>query len=140
MSDTERIAALVHSYARLLDEGDVEGVVALFERSTWRSLPNGSVLRGSDEVRPVYENLRAQGGGQQTKHLITNLSIDVEPDSNTASSHCDWTVIQGAPGRRIDITLSGQYTDTFEKVNDRWRFTDRLISVDLGGEPSNPVT
>ena len=46
MSDADEITALVHSYARLLDRGDVDGVAALFEHSTWRSLPNGSVLRG----------------------------------------------------------------------------------------------
>ena len=46
MSDADDFAGLVHSYARRLDSGDVDGVAALFEHSTWRSLPNGSVLRG----------------------------------------------------------------------------------------------
>ena len=44
MSDVEEISALVHSYARLLDSGDVDGVTALFEHSTWRSMPKGSML------------------------------------------------------------------------------------------------
>ena len=39
MSDADEITALVHSYARLLDDGDVDAVAALFEHSTWRSLP-----------------------------------------------------------------------------------------------------
>jgi hypothetical protein len=98
------------------------------------------VLHGSDEVRPIYENLRDRSGGHQSKHLITNLSIEVGPDATNASSHCYWTVLRTAPGRGIDITLSGQYTDTFEKVDDRWRFTDRLISTDLDGATSNPLT
>ena len=139
MSDADEIVTLVHSYARLLDSGDADGVAALFEHSTWRSLPNGSLLRGAAEVRPVYENLVAQDRSRHTRHLITNLSVDVEPDAATASSHCRWTVLQGLPGEGISITLSGQYTDTFEKVDDRWRFTDRLITVDLSGEPSDPA-
>jgi hypothetical protein len=60
MSDADEISALVHSYARLLDAGDVDAVVAMFEHSTWRSLPNGSKRRGSAEIRPVYEHLMAQ--------------------------------------------------------------------------------
>ncbi len=134
MSDADEITALVHSYARLLDNGDVDAVAALFEHSTWRSLPNGSTLRGSAEVRPVYEHLLAQDRPLRTKHLLTNLSIALEPGAVAASSHCYWTVLQGAPGEGIEITLSGQYTDTFEKVDRAWRFTDRLITVDLTGE------
>jgi ketosteroid isomerase-like protein len=138
MSDTDEITALVHSYARLLDAGDVDAVVALFEHSTWRSLPNGSTLRGSAQVRPVYENLMARAGKLRTKHLLTNLTIGVEPGATTAWSHCYWTVLQGAPGERIDITLAGQYTDAFEKIAGTWRFTDRLITVDLTAAPSVP--
>ena len=135
MSDADEITSLVHSYARLLDSGDVDGVAALFEHSTWRSFPKGSMLRGTAEVRPVYENLLAQDRSRHSKHLITNLSVDVEPGATTASSHCRWTVLQGIPGEPIRITQSGQYSDTFEKVDNRWRFSDRLITTDLTGEP-----
>ncbi len=137
MSDTDEITELVYSYARLLDGGDVNGVVALFEHSTWRSSPNGSVRRGSAEVRPVYENLLAQDRGYRTKHLITNLSVDVEPGATTACSHCYWTVLRSAPGEPIGIALSGQYTDRFEKVEGHWQFLDRLITTDMTGETSD---
>lgn len=140
MSNHEELTALVHRSARLLDQGDLDAVVALFEHSTWRSLPNGSLLRGSEEVRPVYAQLMAQNGERSTKHLITNLTISVEPDATSASSHCCWTVLAGAPERPIEVTLSGQYTDTFEKVDGRWRFSDRLITVDLVAGPLPPAT
>jgi ketosteroid isomerase-like protein len=139
MSDASEIRALVLSYARLLDAGDVDGVADLFEHSTWRSLPNGSVLRGTAGVRPVYETLVDQVGTHPTKHLITNLSIDVESDVTTASSHCYWTVLQSTTPGCIAITLSGQYADSFEKVDDSWRFSDRLIIVDLTAGPSSPT-
>jgi 3-phenylpropionate/cinnamic acid dioxygenase small subunit len=132
MSDTDDITALVHSYAHLIDGGDLDAVVALFEHSTWRSWPNGTVLRGS-AVRPVYERLLADSGDYRTKHLITNLSVVVDDGAATASSHCYWTVLRSIPGHPIDIDLSGQYTDAFEKADGRWRFTDRLITVDLDG-------
>ena len=138
MSDVDEITALVHTYARLLDTGDIDAVAALFEHATWRSLPDGSVLRGSTAVRPVYEDLLARGGDNHTKHLITNLSVALAPGATTATSHCYWTVLERTPGQPIGIGPSGQYTDTFEKAEGGWRFTDRLITVDLTGEPPDP--
>ena len=137
MSDEAAITTLVNSYARLLDGGDVDAVVALFEHSTWRSEPEGSIRRGPDEIRPVYEQLVAHGRTSPSKHLLTNLSIDLQPGSDTARSHCYWTVLlRGHGSGQIEVSVSGQYIDTFEKVDGDWRFTDRLITVDLTGEPA----
>ena len=54
MSDVTEITKLVNSYGLLLDQGDIDGVVALFQHSTWRGDANRPVLRGSAEVRPLY--------------------------------------------------------------------------------------
>jgi ketosteroid isomerase-like protein len=135
MSDVEEITALVHSYALLLDGGDTEAVVDLFEHSTLRSEPNGSVLLGSDEIRPVYERLTVDGASR-TKHLLTNLTVDVEKASSSAASHCYWTALPEVSTGGIDVMLSGRYVDRFEKVDGRWRFADRLIRDDLGGGPN----
>lgn len=139
MSDVQEITKLVHSYGLLLDRGDIDGVVALFEHSSWRGDPNGPALRGSIEVRPVYEQLLAALGSLRTKHLLTNLTVEIDENGTTASSHCYWTVLQNTePGATIDITLSGQYTDRFGKIDGRWRFTDRLITTDLFGNATIP--
>jgi hypothetical protein len=138
MSDVAEITALVHSYAILLDDGDTDAVAALFEHSTWRAEPGDVVLRGSAQVRPVYEQLIVPEGGPRTKHLVTNLSVAVTPGASTASSHCYWTVLQNIrPGEPITIIFSGQYTDTFEKIDGTWRFGDRLITTDLTGDLSS---
>ena len=137
MSDEAAITTLVNSYARLLDGGEVDAVVALFEHATWRSEPGGSVRRGPAEIRPVYEQLLARHRTSRSKHLLTKLSIDVQPGADTARSHCYWTVLEGhGTGGRIEVSLSGQYTDAFQKVGGAWRFTDRLITVDLTGGPA----
>jgi hypothetical protein len=137
MSDVSEITALIHSYALLLDGGDMDAVAALFARSTWRSEPAGRVLRGSEEVRPIYAQVKLYEGVPRTKHLLTNLTVDVEPGASTASAHCYWTVLQNMePGNPVEIILSGQYVDTFEKAEGAWRFADRLIKVDLTGDAS----
>ena len=135
MSDLSDITALVHGYARLLDAGDFDGLAALFEHATWRSAAHGTVLHGTSEVRSVYDRIRLHDGSPRTKHLITNLSIDIEPGGESASSHCYFTVLQGiTAGNPIEITVAGQYIDTFEKIQATWRFADRLFIVDLEGD------
>jgi SnoaL-like domain len=140
MSDLGDVTALVNSYALLLDGGDMDAVAALFEHATWRSEPAGQVLRGVEQIRPVYEQLKTDEGGPRTKHLLTNLTVTVEEGATTASAHCYWTVLQNREdGRAIEIILSGQYTDKFGKTDGVWHFADRLITVDLTGSASAHV-
>jgi hypothetical protein len=141
MSDVSEITALIHSYALLLDGGDMDAVAALFENSTWRSEPAGRVLRGSEAVRPIYAQVKLYDGVPRTKHLLTNLTVEVEPEASVASAHCYWTVLQNMEaGKGIEIILSGQYIDTFEKAEGVWRFADRLIKVDLTGDASRHMS
>lgn len=137
MSDVADISALVHAYAFLLDDGDLDAVAALFEKSTWRSDSRDDVLYGSTEVRSVYERLRASGGSSRTKHLLTNLSVSVEPGATVASSRCYWSVLRADSDKGLTVTLSGQYVDQFEKTAGRWHFADRLIKVDLAADESD---
>lgn len=137
MEDFAAITALVHSYARLLDSGDLDGVAGLFEHATWRSAANDTVLRGTAEARSVYDRVHLYDGSPRTKHLITNLTIELEPGAETASGQCSYTVLQGiVPGEPIRPILSGQYHDRFEKADGTWRFADRLFIVDLVGDLS----
>ena len=135
-ADERAVAALVHEYARLLDDGDLDGVAALFEYATWRSTETGQTLQGAREVRRVYDRVMLYDGSPRTKHLITNLVVELI-DSSTANAHCYFTVLQGiTPGERIDVILSGRYLDQFKKVDGRWRFADRLFRSDLIGDLS----
>jgi ketosteroid isomerase-like protein len=135
VTDLAEITALIHAYARRLDAGDLDGVAALFEHATWRSTLTGSVLRGTNEVRAVYDGVHLYDGSPRTKHVITNLDIALEPAANHATAECYFTVLQGiVPGEPIQIILSGRYVDRFEKEDGRWRFSDRLFVADLIGD------
>jgi len=133
MSDESEITALVHRYAFLVDDGDVDGVTSLFEHATWRSDQSDEVRRGAAGVRPVYERLAASTGGVRTRHLVTNLVVLVGPAATTASARCYWTVLRSDGHGPITAVLSGQYIDRFAKADGRWRFADRLITTDLAG-------
>jgi len=130
VTDEMAITALVHSYASLVDAGDVDAVAELFEHATWRSDASDVVRHGSAEVRPVYEQLITSGGATRTKHLLTNLTVAVRPGAPSASARCTWSVLRSDTGDQLSITLSGRYIDRFAKVDGRWRFADRLITTD----------
>jgi hypothetical protein len=129
------ITALVHGYAELLDAGDLAAVARLFEHATWRSASTGEVRRGTSEVSEVYDKVRLYDGIPRTRHLITNLVIDIAPDTNSATASCSFTVLQGVvSGQALQVVLCGRYLDRFEKADGRWRFSDRLFVVDLVGD------
>ena len=134
------IAAIVHRYAELLDGGDVEGVIRLFARATWRSAATGTVLRTPDELRAVYSSLVPEDGPIRTRHLIHNLIVDLDdgPDGapDEASARCGYTVLEGgAPGEPVRILMVGRYEDRYARGDDGWHLTDRLFHVDLDATP-----
>ena len=135
MSDTEAIVALVCSYAERIDTGDLDGVAQLFAHATWRSEATGQVLRGVQEIRSVYDHVVLYDGTPRTKHLLTDLVVDVDPDGRTAVGRCSFTVLQGVvPGEPIQVILCGRYVDRYEKAAGAWSFADRLFVVDVMGD------
>jgi hypothetical protein len=138
-----QVAALVLTYAERLDLGDFEGVAALFADATYRAdTPAGVVSqRGSD---PVFATLNAlvltYDGIPSTKHVTTNLIIDVEDDGRHATCRSYFSVVQGRPGFGPQIIVAGRYHDAFASGPpgpDGWHFTDRLIFTDLVGDVSH---
>ena len=137
LEDRDDIAGIVHHYAELLDGGDVEGVVALFSRATWRSAATGTVLRTPDELRAVYSPLVPDDGPIRTRHLMHNLIIEHDDGADEASARCSYTVLEGGdPGTPVRILMVGRYEDRFARGDDGWHLTDRLFHVDLSAVTS----
>ena len=135
MGDIDEIEALVYGYAERIDAGDMDGVVDLFAHATWRSTLTGQVLRERAEVKAVYDRIALYDGSPRTKHLMTNLVLDIEGSSATGRS--SFTVLQGVvPGEPLQVVVAGRYFDRFERGPDGWRFADRLFVLDLGGDQS----
>jgi uncharacterized protein (TIGR02246 family) len=134
--DIEAIRALVHEYAERLDEGDLDGVASLFADATWGSPGRGTPLRGVEQVRRAYEDVILYGGKPGTKHVISNVTIELGADAATATARSYFTVLQARPGFPLQPIISGRYHDRFERVDGHWRFADRQILPDLVGDLS----
>jgi hypothetical protein len=135
--DVLAITALVHRYAELLDEGDLDAMAALFERSTWGSGTRRSRLQGTEQVRHAYDGvILYEDGTPRTKHVISNLVIEVAPDRATAAGRSYFTVLQATEGLPLQPIIAGRYHDAFLCDAGTWWFSERIIHPDLQGDLS----
>jgi hypothetical protein len=134
--DRAAIAALLFAYAERLDAGDFAGVAALFADGVFRS-DRGGRYEGAAAVRDVLERLVIlhEDGTPKTKHVTTNLVIEVDAMSATARSY--FTVLQATAKVPLQPIVAGRYHDRFEERDGIWYFAERLIYVDLVGNVSD---
>src|SRR5262245_41894257 len=102
-------------YAARLDAGDLDGVAALFAHATWRSPARSEPLRGAAAVRSAYEVVVLYDGVPATRHVVTNLVVDLEPPDR-ARARSYFTVFQARPDFPLQPIVSGRYHDTFERA------------------------
>ena len=131
------IAGLVYRYAELLDQGDLDGVAALFDHATWGSGTRTERMKGTEQVRRMYDGvILYEDGTPHTKHVITNVVIDHEDGATQATARSYFAVLQAHDGVLQPI-IAGRYHDRFENVEDEWRFAERIIHPDLQGDLSH---
>jgi len=134
---SQSITALVHLYAERLDAGDLDGVAALFADATYGAA-DGPVRRGSAAVlAAIRDVLVLYDGVPRTKHVITNLTVEVDGRAATAIARSYFTVLQAAPTFPLQPILAGRYHDRFRCVDGAWRFSERRIHLDLAGDLSH---
>lgn len=136
--DRHAIETLIMTYAERVDLGDFAGVAELFEHATYRADNAGVTTsqEGSAAVLATFESLvrRYPDGTPRTKHVTTNVIVEVDGDRATARSY--FTVFQQTDTLPLQPIIAGRYHDRFERHDGRWRFADRLILSDLIGDLS----
>jgi 3-phenylpropionate/cinnamic acid dioxygenase small subunit len=134
-SSHDAIAALVFTYAERIDAGDLAGVAALFAGASYRSA-HGGTYRGRDAVLAVLSQkvILHRDGTPRTKHLTTNLSIEVDDAGDRGAARSYFTVLQSTEHLPLQPIVAGRYHDRFVCDAGVWRFDDRLVLVDLAGD------
>lgn len=139
MEDSRQVENLIYSYAERIDAGDLEGVAALFQDAEIFSAAHEVRRTGFDEVLEMYQKstrLYEATGTPQTKHLTTNVIIDIEKSGMEASARSYYTVMQASESLPLQPIISGRYKDRFRKVENQWQFASREMIVDLVGDLS----
>ena len=131
--DRAAVAALIFAYAERLDGGDLDGVAALFAGAEVRGERSGAVHRGAAAIAAFYRRtVVLYDGSPCTRHVITNLVIDLDGDD--ATSRCAFTVLQARPELPLQTILAGRYHDRFARTATGWEFRERRILTDLVGD------
>ena len=132
----ETITKLIYTYAERIDAGDFAGVAEVFARATLTFEGFGDAVTGREAIEALYTRTtrRYEDGTPRTKHLMTNVIVDVADGGNTASSRSYFTVFQAVPGvLPLQPVIAGRYRHTFERPEGHWRVVTMHIIIDLTG-------
>jgi hypothetical protein len=134
---SEAITALIYTYAERIDLGDFAGVGELFEHATLTFEGFSDAVSGPDDIRRLYERTtrRYDDGTPKTKHVMTNLIVEVDEDEQQAASRSYFTVLQAVPGAlALQPVIAGRYRHRYRQVDGRWRVEAMHIMIDLMGD------
>ena len=136
--DARTIENLVYAYAERIDAGDLDGVAELFRHGRIEAAP-GVVIEGIDEVRSLYAGATRlyDDGTPRTKHVTTNVAVEVDVDGGTGTARSYYTVFQQTDELALQPIIAGRYRDTFHRVDGEWHFDTRAILIDLTGDLSH---
>ena len=139
MSDAHlQIQNLVHRYAELIDLGDFAGVGDLLDRAEVGSGDHPGSLTGRDAVTAMFTSTtrRYPDGTPRTKHVTTNLILEIDDEAGTAAARSYFTVFQAVPALALQPVVAGRYHDRFVREGSTWRFAERRFFLDLVGDVS----
>ena len=135
-SSHRAIENLIANYAELVDDGDFAGVGILFADATFTG--GAGTVSGRDAIEKMLRDslIVYADGTPRTKHVTTNVAIEVDEAAGTASSRSYFTALQALPDLALQPIVSGRYQDRFERRDGRWRFVERRVRTDLVGDVS----
>ena len=138
----EQIRNLLGNYTERMDLGDFEGLGEIFRRATLTDFDGNLVAEGFEGVRDSYTNgTQMYSGRPGTKHVTTNVQIEVDEEAGTASAKSAYVVFQATPNLALQPIITGRYHDDFARDDDgRWYFTKRRFAVDTVGDLSQHLT
>jgi len=135
-SSYRAIENLIASYAELVDDGDFAGVGMLLADATF--VGAAGPVSGRDAIEKMLRDslIVYDDGTPRTKHVTTNIAIEIDEEAGTAEARSYFTVLQALPGLALQPIVSGRYQDRFARHDGRWRFVERRVRTDLVGDVS----
>ena len=109
------ITSLMFRYAECVDAGDFDGVAALFERGKITNEGVEGAITGPDAVRQLYvQTTRVHADGTtRTRHVNSNVRVDIDDDEQRASARSSFVVFQQTRELPLQPVVSGRYRDAF---------------------------
>lgn len=131
MDSRSQIENLLAKYCRLYDDGNLDEYADLFQHGAI------SGMRSHNEIVNFHRsNIYFYDGEPRTRHVISNIEVEINEEAGTASGRCYLTCYQAAPGFPLQPIFVGSYIDQFRRVDGEWWFADRQFESHLMGDTS----
>lgn len=136
------ISALCYRYAEMMDAADFDGLAALFAHARLTNEGVPGAIEGGDAIAGLYRttNRVHDDGTLRTRHLTTNLMIDIDEDAGNATARSAFVVFQQTAQLPLQPIVTGRYRDRFVRTGETWRFEERHIIVDHVGDVREHLT
>ncbi len=134
------VETLIFTYAERVDLGDFDGAGELFAHGGRRFGEDGTPLGGAALAEALRGSFRMHDGSPRTKHVTTNVLIDVDDEGGTATARSYFFVTLATRELLPQVIAAGRYHDAFERVAGAWRFRSRVILLDHQGEIEHHVS
>jgi 3-phenylpropionate/cinnamic acid dioxygenase small subunit len=130
------IQNLIATYAELVDDGDFAAAAMLLADASFTG--GAGSVSGRDAIERMLRDslIVYDDGTPRTKHITTNVAIEIDEDAGTAVSRSYFTVLQALPDLTLQPIVSGRYQDRFARRDGRWCFVERRVRTDLVGDLS----
>jgi hypothetical protein len=141
VTEEQQVLNLCYTYPEILDQGDHAGLGELFADCEIHCFAS-NVARsgpyvGAEGAKAFYDSaVMMHDGSPRTRHVITNVILELSPEQLEAKTRSYFQVVQDAPPGALKIIASGRYRDEYRKVGGRWRFTRKEIWADYMGDVS----
>ena len=131
------IERVLFDYCDGIDRGDFEQTAALFGDDGLYGLVGAGAARGAAQVlAQMNASVRTYDGVPRTRHVVTNVCIDVDEDQQSGTARSYVQVIHQPPGGAIRPIVVGTYLDRLHVVDGVWQFAERRMHLELIGDLS----
>jgi ketosteroid isomerase-like protein len=135
------IETLMMTYAALQDAGELDDVAQLFTYGAFIVDKVPTAFRGAADIGEMKHrhDHRYPDGTLRTKHVTTNVRIDIDANGHAAKAESYFTVLQATEDLPLQVIMAGRYSDKFVNIDGRWWFEERFVHTDLIGNMSGHV-
>ncbi|MBT2186986.1 nuclear transport factor 2 family protein [Sphingobium nicotianae] len=129
-------ATLINLYMLRNDAGDADGVAALFTEDGILARPTmpDQPIVGRDAILAGF---RARPAGTKTRHVVSNIIVEVESETEARASSVmllyrgQATGDGSLPAHHPADPLIGYFNDRLRKTAEGWRFAERRGGLDF---------
>jgi uncharacterized protein (TIGR02246 family) len=123
LEDTTAILQLYARYNTAIDTGDGETFGQCFAENGVFEPGHATITGHENLVEFAHQTHNAM---PLMRHNATNILVDGDGSNATSSSF----LIGYLAGKEYKVIVTGRYADKLAKIDGRWRFTERVFSMD----------